>query len=386
MPRVRRVRGNGRQAPLGRRGQRNRGQAQRQPHEQDEALQHPRDQRGEERVADDGREQPIDVLDGDMVDERVQQSDAGRSNILDFEQIIRESQIIPANNQTNACNSIEGCGDKNNNVGLIESNLGLNRFDMCQSNAHAFNTSDIIPPNHLPSVRLASDDLGAHVPATLKQKICRGEFINLALMLKGAGELAEFCRGSVFKLGDDGHIVSTQKACKDQINCIEKWTNAFLIYASIFLSTHPDKVYDLLHYMYNIRDCAARLGGLAWRSYDEQFRIRQAISPSPWCNINTDLWWRCVLVRPVLRNQSNPYRYTCDDFNAGKCTWPNCRFSHRCAKCSGPHPELNCQNSQSQPSATSTQTPSPGRTNFRGRGSRPFFRPRGRWQWSAKRQ
>ena len=35
--------------------------------------------------------------------------------------------------------------------------------------------------------------------------------------------------------------------------------NAFIIYTSIYLSSQPDKAYDLLHYMYNIRKCATRL-------------------------------------------------------------------------------------------------------------------------------
>ncbi|XP_060563096.1 uncharacterized protein LOC132722588 [Ruditapes philippinarum] len=239
-----------------------------------------------------GRKRTAEVPLEDFVDERVSQTNAGESNVVDFEQIIRASNIIPKNltdNVGSAANNVStGCGNMLQSVGLDSST--------------ANHSNDIL--NVLPGIRLADDDLAAHVPTSLKQKICRGEYVNLMLLLKGAVELSEFCKGTVFKLDSEGHIESAQKECKEQINCIEKWTNAFIIYASIYLSSHADKIYEILHYMFNIRDCASRQGGLSWRTYDEQFRLRQAIAPQSWSKINNELWWRCVQVRPVLRDQS----------------------------------------------------------------------------------
>ena len=60
---------------------------------------------------------------------------------------------------------------------------------------------------------------------------------------------------------------------------IEKWTDAFLIFSSIYLKAHPDKASELLHYAYTIRECAVHKGGTAWRTYDEQVRLRQAQTP-----------------------------------------------------------------------------------------------------------
>lgn len=279
-----------------------------------------------------GRKRAAEVPMEDSVDERALQSNEGESNIVDFEEIIRASNIIPRSSNDSS-NTNMGCGN------IIQSASSNNLL-------YTTNDSNAIL-NVLPTVRLADDDLAAHVPTSLKQKICRGEYVNLTLLLKGAVELSEFCKGTVFKLDSEGHIESAQKECKEQIQCIEKWTNAFIIYASIYLSSHANKTYEILHYMFNIRDCALRQGGLAWRIYDEQFRLRQAIAPQSWSKINNELWWRCVQVRPVLRNQSNPYRFTCNDFNTEKCSWPNCRFSHVCSTCFAPHPAFNCQSANS---------------------------------------
>ena len=49
--------------------------------------------------------------------------------------------------------------------------------------------------------------------------------------------------------GSDGRIETSRKACKDKINYIERWTDAFIIYSSIY------------HYMYNVREYAARQDG-----------------------------------------------------------------------------------------------------------------------------
>ena len=215
-------------------------------------------------------------------------------------------------------------------------------------------------------LRLADDDISAHVPTSIKQKICRGEFVNLAILLKGAAKLLDFCKGSLFKLNSDGLIEMTPKECKDRISSIKHWTDAFIIYSSIYLSNHSDKIYEMLHYMFNIREFARRQGSLAWRNYDEQFRLRQATYPAPWSKINNDLWWRCMQVRSIAQSNPAPLRYTCNEFNKGNCTWPNCKFAHRCTTCSGSHAQVSCF-SQTQVSPLNQST-SPNQSFFPGRG------------------
>lgn len=108
-----------------------------------------------------------------------------------------------------------------------------------------------------------------------------------------------------------------------------------------------------------------RQGVLAWRIYDEQFRLRQAICPASWSQINNDLWWRCIQVKDTQTHQpsQNTSNYACNDYNKGNCTGPNSKFAHRCAKCNlFGHPEVKCQRN--------TDTDTSSNAPFRGCGLR----------------
>uniref|UniRef100_A0A8W8MG70 Uncharacterized protein n=1 Tax=Magallana gigas TaxID=29159 RepID=A0A8W8MG70_MAGGI len=54
-----------------------------------------------------------------------------------------------------------------------------------------------------------------------------------------------------------------------------RWTDVFLVYASIYASAHPESVQGLLKYLHGIRLGASSCGegDLGWKKYDEQFRL-----------------------------------------------------------------------------------------------------------------
>ena len=179
------------------------------------------------------------------------------SNVIDFEEIIRASNSVPST----------GCGGGSelvNNVAHL--NEPCNQHEYSQSSQ----LTSLLPANQtsltrangqISAIRLANDDLAAHIPTSLKLQICQGEYINLALLLKGAIEIKEFCSGSILKLSVDGQIEARQRECKEKITTIEKWTDAFVIYTSIYLTANPGKTNEMLHDMYNIRECARNQGG-----------------------------------------------------------------------------------------------------------------------------
>ena len=225
-------------------------------------------------------------------------------------------------------------------------------------------------------VRLSSDDIAAHIPATLKQTICKGDYINIALLLKGAIELNEYCRGSMlYRVSENRELVAGPRECRQKVQNIEQWTNAFLIYISVYLQNYPDRTHELLQYVYNIRECAARQGGFAFREYDEQFRLRQAACTIPmnWSVMNNDLYWRIMMVKdngPSRRRQTH-VMYTCDDFNHSECSWFNCKYNHVCENCgASDHPAWSCFNKGTQQSNSFN----PNRGRFRGRYPRSGFR------------
>ena len=52
----------------------------------------------------------------------------------------------------------------------------------------------------------------------------------------------------------------------NKITTIEKWTDAFIVYCSIYASAHPTSVQGLFKYMRDVRMGAARVGGsMGWK-------------------------------------------------------------------------------------------------------------------------
>lgn len=187
------------------------------------------------------------------------------------------------------------------------------------------------------TLRLGGEDMSSHVPHQLCQKIWSHQYINLNLLLKGNVELQDFCSGGLLHITDKGQIETRPKTVKEKVTTIEKWTDAFLIFTSIYLKRYPDKTQDLLQYMNIIREAAARSSSLSWRTYDEQFRLRQSTNPQPWGKLNSDLWLRVMTVSSAS-TQLESLRVSkahCLDFNNGFCPYNPCKFTHTCSNCGG---------------------------------------------------
>ena len=58
-------------------------------------------------------------------------------------------------------------------------------------------------------------------------------------------------------MSSQGTLEEKPKECKDEISSFEKWTDAMLILCQ-FMSHLILKMYELLHYIWLIRECAAR--------------------------------------------------------------------------------------------------------------------------------
>lgn len=137
-----------------------------------------------------------------------------------------------------------------------------------QANSGKIVRSEMYTPNVLPK---ASDQFGANVSQSLKQKIASGEYIDLALLLSNSNSTSSNENQKVAFV--QGELVIQSKQSHKKITTVELWTNAFIIYMCIFCSAHPGKVNEFLKYMHLIRLGAKRYP-FGWQSYDEQFRLR----------------------------------------------------------------------------------------------------------------
>ena len=204
-------------------------------------------------------------------------------------------------------------------------------------------------------VRLGSDDIAGHVPVQLCNKIWSHEYINISLLLKGSVELQDIFDSGIVRVSGRGYLETRSLASsKDVVPNIEKWTDAFLIFTSVYLKRYPNKAQELLQYINLIREAASHSTNFAWRSYDEQFRLRQTSQTQSWGKINSDLWLRVMTSNSVLsrtatattssnQDESSRVLGTCFDFNDGFCGRATCKFRHICSNCQAPnHGRVTC--------------------------------------------
>ena len=201
-------------------------------------------------------------------------------------------------------------------------------------------------------IRCGGDSISAHVPENLRRKIIQNEYINLNLLIKGAAELNE-PQESLLGINENGRFIAQRPNNEKELS-IEKWTDAFLIFSSIYVEAHPEQMQDILQYMFVIREAAGKYDDTMWRKYDEPFRLRQAVKVSPWYKINPDLWLRCFSTQlgnqhrqpPVYKSNPPP----CIDFNKGFCNFTNCRYPHICSICfATQHGKWQCGRNQNTP-------------------------------------
>lgn len=132
---------------------------------------------------------------------------------------------------------------------LVEEVFDISKIVATESDGDHIFSMTVGEPEQPPLLRCADDDLAAHVPQQLKQKIWANKFINIALLLKGNTELADMFSGGLLQIADDGKIEAKPRTLKEKVPNIDRWSDAFLIFASIYLQQFPDKVQQLLKYM-----------------------------------------------------------------------------------------------------------------------------------------
>ncbi|KAJ8304300.1 hypothetical protein KUTeg_017883 [Tegillarca granosa] len=138
-------------------------------------------------------------------------------------------------------------------------------------------------PNLVNSAQLATgaqNSLDDHVPQQIRLKVWDDQFINLYSLLpdKEENTILDPDNDSsplvILKSGQIGlgHRSSTLK----KVSNIGQWTDAFILFASIYLEKYQNvqMALDVLKYCSTIRWASSKVPGPAWRQYDEQFRFR----------------------------------------------------------------------------------------------------------------
>ena len=215
--------------------------------------------------------------------------------------------------------------------------------------------------------------LSPPVPWKLAQKIWRGEFVDLNLLLPhrlGAPEPT---------LADA--LQNKQRETK-QISSIEHWMVCFNAYISVVALHYPERVRDLLAYASLIAKAAYDYEGTPWLSYDTHFRtLAASMRLQSWGAVDQSLWSQhfnratlrasnsgALAIGPYQadtapvggkartsswtrpKERSRPYGRSpiCVKWNRDGCRSAVCGFRHVCLDCHGLHKEIDCPSAKRQ--------------------------------------
>ena len=159
-------------------------------------------------------------------------------------------EMVPENVTLTSLDDIGGASKGNKQFPpLVEEVFDIAKIVGTESDGDHIFSMTVGEPEQPPLLRCADDNLAALVPQQLKQTISANKFINIALLLKGNTELADTFSGGLLQIADDGKIEAKPRTRKEKVANIDKYSDAFLIFASIYLQQFPDKVQQLLKYM-----------------------------------------------------------------------------------------------------------------------------------------
>jgi hypothetical protein len=224
-------------------------------------------------------------------------------------------------------------------------------------NTPSFEVEDTINVIPLTSVGQA---LGCQVPPKIKENIWNGEYIDLGHMLDQDRMLTDNHPLTLSGVGEGGQLIFKNKA-PPKIDSIERWTTAFISFASVYLERHHLVARQLFKYMDTVRSAASRFGTPAAFNYDKQFRYRLSLdSTRSWDSIDSELWLFYMTKvsfnppnhAPTSNNGNMPFnnaasctedRAICFGYNKDNCTFGNrCGFRHACSRCGQNHQATNC--------------------------------------------
>ena len=201
---------------------------------------------------------------------------------------------------------------------------------------------------------------GHAVDEKIKLQIWSHQYINLTILDKAYDQ-----GGSASNMSGP-QAPFTSKQNPKQVATFAEWSRLFHIYCSIYCVKYPQEAVQLFSYVNQIQALHNRRPiSYLWRAYDESFRrVRSNATTLPWhiryqqilSEAEDDLnleKLRSSFRRPppsstVTSTSATPKinkQNFCYDYNnrGQTCSRQNCRFMHKCAKCSLSHPAYMCR-------------------------------------------
>ena len=200
-----------------------------------------------------------------------------------------------------------------------------------------------------------------HIDVPLKDKIRRGEFVELEKLLQKklkqhSGNQSDQ-KLEIFNRDGKAYLAPCLDR-ENKITGIVKWDQAFRVYATLYSEANPSRATEIWQYIDVIHRAARTFNWENVANYDYVFRQLMAAHPErKWSKTYTQMW-NLNLCEPMVKNNygnsgknissNRKNDGICWRFNKNKCKYgEHCRFEHRCSYClvMG-HPASKCYKKQ----------------------------------------
>ncbi|KAJ1114944.1 hypothetical protein NDU88_003174 [Pleurodeles waltl] len=161
--------------------------------------------------------------------------------------------------------------------------------------------------------------LAAHVAPDIKEKIWKGEFVDIFSLIRAKRINVE--------TKDKEPKVSSSSAKKPKIEeSITNWLFGFNVFMSVMLERKPETGIAMICYANKILKAHHMYGGNAWLEYDRDFRWAKVEDPAiGWDQTEVNVWLECVNNK-LPSKQAFRAQYTND--KKGSCWAFNRKPSH----------------------------------------------------------
>ncbi|KAJ1166543.1 hypothetical protein NDU88_006943 [Pleurodeles waltl] len=171
--------------------------------------------------------------------------------------------------------------------------------------------------------------LAAHVAPEIKEKIWKGEFVDIFSLVRARRREVEP------KEKDSKASSFSDKKQKIEEN-IMNWLFGFNVFMSVMLEKKPETGIAMICYANKILKAHHVYGGNAWLEYDRDFRWAKVEDPAiGWDQTEVNVWLECVnnklpSKQPFRAQYANDKKGSCWAFNRKICSRPSgtCKFRH----------------------------------------------------------
>lgn len=207
------------------------------------------------------------------------------------------------------------------------------------------------------------------MPPSIKEKIWKGDFIDLLSLLPNSKNFAN----KNDKRSDDGAENRRRPVTRSFYN----WLWAFCIFSAVMGVKHPEKYSGLLQHLEHMLEAYKNFGGFGWFNYDESFCQKNAIYPNlKWGMKDAGLQLNLIYPQKLVFSKqptTNPNiasvykKGVCYAYNETQCKWSTSwRYRYEQTFCFGTHPVAKCfqitsHNQASRENSKSLQTSEAGK-------------------------